>query len=228
METIFVAFGFSEPNRLLVREIEQLCFSQGVRLISGETMGGASLGPSIRQRIRECDGLIAIATRDQPLDGTGKWAASQWVRDEFGQAVGASMPTIALVEEGVEWEGMFPDHQRIDFDRDRSAVALLRLANTIAYWRQIDGRRLKLRLDLGSVAASQIAQIRYRCLYRGNEDPTWRSSTVIQEPGGAFVFIKNVKSEDHAIEVEASTYPPVKTLRSVATPQVVPIALMEA
>jgi hypothetical protein len=130
MEEIFIAYGFTDPNRLLVREIDTLCYSQGVRLIAGEILGGAGLSPAIRQRIQERDALIALATRDKPLAEPDTWQTHQWVRDEFGEAVAHVMPAIALVETGVQWEGMHREHERIDLDREHSSDALLRLAST--------------------------------------------------------------------------------------------------
>jgi hypothetical protein len=226
MELIFLAYGFSDPNKLLVREIDTLCFSHGIRLITGEILGGARLEPAVQRRIRECDALIALATREVPLAEDGAWETHQWVRDEFGQAVANALPAVAIVERGVRWRGMYREHERIDLDRDRPSDGLLGLAKTIGYWRQTAGRRLKVRLDFNGIPPSKIDVIQYRCLLRDKEDP-WCSGKIILEPGGAYLFIRGVKSDDHAIEVEARTLPPVRTLRSVATPQVVSVQLSE-
>src|SRR5262249_46459336 len=142
---------------------------------------------------------------------------------EYGHAIANNMPAIALVEKGVVWGAMHRDSERIELNRERPAEALLRLADTIAYWQRKAGRTLKLRLDLNGIAPEQIEKVRYRCLIRGREDPNWRDGSVVVEQGSACLYIQGVKSDDHIIEVEGSTYPPVRTFRSDGTAQVITV-----
>jgi len=66
----FVSLG--DSDRELVRQVEGLLESQGLRIRTGEELGGAELTPEIKARIAKCDGLVALMTkRVEPPDYGG-------------------------------------------------------------------------------------------------------------------------------------------------------------
>lgn len=226
METIFIAYGFTEPNKLIVKEIDEICHCYGIRSVSGAVLGGEGLGPAVRERIRQCDALIALATREAPLANAEGWETHQWVRDEFSHAHALSIQTVAVVERGVRWGGMHRDLERIDFEREHRADMLLRLMNTIGLWKQKSGRCVKLRLELDNVSPRHLTSVQYRFVHRGSAGD-WHPANISIEPGGAFVYARGVTSDDQAVEIVAETSAPFRKLCSVATPQVVPVTLSE-
>ena len=65
MENIFVASSFHDYDRALVNDIGGVVEALGLRPVNGRDMGGEALEDSIRRRIEECDGLVALFTKRQ-------------------------------------------------------------------------------------------------------------------------------------------------------------------
>ena len=201
---IFLAFAFRDEDKPLVSQVERLLASQDVRVRTGERLGGGQLTPEVQQRIQECDALIALMTRRDPLQ-QGGWTTHSWLRDELGWARGSNKHAIALVEEGVTDAGLFAAHEWIPLDRDNSVEALLRLAETVALWKQELGRLVKVQIapeEIATKLGDGAATCRHRMCRQG-KFTVWHDITPIPEAGGTFLYLDGVRDE-HLIQIEAN------------------------
>lgn len=203
MNSIFVAHAFRPEDRDLVAFLDLLLASHEARSVTGERLGGADLTRAIRERISGCDALIALLTRREQLQ-RGAWTTHPWVLSELQYARAIEKPAIALVEEGVEVEGMYAEHERIHFRREQIAEALLDLSETVGEWQRNHGRRL-VQILPEEVAAtlgepSRACRCRYRFWVNGRERP-WSDGTVMPLAGGTFVVIKGAR-EEYLVQVE--------------------------
>lgn len=225
MKRVFLAYSFRDEDRELVTFVEHLLASHDVLAVTGEAVGGGGITPTVQSRIQASDGLIALLTRGDPL-AEGGWTTHPWVRDELIHARGFGKPAIALCENGVPTAGMYSDHERIDFARDRVLDALLALSRTLGEWRRRSGRTLKVQILPEDVAAKLGAgngavQCRYRFI-AGDNVHEWQDARPIPEVGGTFVYVRGV--QDHfLIQLEVGVGP--TRWYSPATSQFLPVLL---
>jgi hypothetical protein len=110
MRTAFLSCHFGDPDRELVRQVETLLESHGLRVVIGEELGGGSLTPEVMGRIEKSDALVALMTkRSVPPDYGG---THPWVVDEFKHAKSRSISAIALVAPGVSVVGAYHGGER--------------------------------------------------------------------------------------------------------------------
>jgi hypothetical protein len=87
------------------------------------------LSDKVKERIRNSDCLIAIATRRTKHEGTEEWACSDWIHDELALANAYRIPIAIFVEKGVRIEGLIAlEERRQEFSREK----LLQNAPSIA------------------------------------------------------------------------------------------------
>lgn len=225
MNSIFVAHWFDTADRDLVTHVDELLHSHGVVFLTGRVAGGRALDDAVKDKINQCDGLIALATRREQL-AEGGWVTHPWVIHEFDHAKGRDKETIAIVEDGVQWEGMHAGHGYIPLDRGRMSEALLKLSQTVGEWREKAGKVLKLRILPNELAErlktpEQAFECQCRFLDRGSYSD-WRDVVPVPEPGAVFLYLTGVR-EDRLIEVRVRSNR--ETWQSPATPQFMPIEL---
>jgi hypothetical protein len=214
---IFLAFAFRDEDKPLVSQIERLLASQFVQVKTGERLGGGQLTPEVQKRIQASDALIALMTRRDQLQAGG-WTTHPWVKDELAWARAHDKPAITLVEDGVAEGGMFQPHEWIPLDRSNPLEALLRLAETVAGWKQDAGRMVKVQIapeDIAGKLGDGVATCRHRLFQQGKASD-WRDVMAIPEAGGTFVYLDGVR-EDHLIQIEATDAG--QTWKSPATSQ---------
>lgn len=225
MTRIFVAHAFRSEDRGLVALIDQLLASHDARAVTGERLGGGGVTREIRERISECDGLVAILTRRDRLE-RGAWTTHDWVNSELQFARDREKPAIALVEDGVEVGGAYSEHERIHFTRERLAEALLALSETVGEWKRSHGRKLIQILPEDIASALGEANRACRCRYRfwvNGEERAWKDGKVLPLPGGTFVVIKGVH-DDYLVQLEVEV--DGASWWSKATAQHVPVNLI--
>lgn len=227
MDSVFVAHWFDDKDKPLVSEIDRILFSHGVRPVTGHHTGGGALEDGVKQRINESDCLIALATRRGEIV-EGGWNTHPWVINEYGHAKGEGMDAIAIVEQGVDWRGMYAAHEYIALDRDHPSDALLKLSNTIGVWKDKAGESWRLQVlpeELAENLEMQGANIEctYRTVDQGNYGD-WHSVTPVPEPGGVFLYVKGLRDR-HLVEVRVTT--PNGQWKSPATPKSMPVTLKE-
>jgi hypothetical protein len=202
---IFIAFSFRPENEPLVRSVDRLVRSHGLVPTSGEILGGAALTAEVQQLIKSSDALIALLTREQQGVGADTWEPTDWVSAELTSARARDQRAIALLEDKVQRpKGPFSENEFIRFERNRLAEPLLRLSETIGYWKLASGRFLEIRLfpdAAAKLAASETAKCQYRLVTPTGDAGAWREGRGRSKPGGVFLTIQGVKL-DEAIEVE--------------------------
>ncbi len=222
MESVFLSYSFSKPeDRLIISDVEDLFRSFGVRTITGLNLGGNQLTDEVRALIDQSDALVALASQREQL-ASGEWVTHPWVRDEFAYAKSIGKNAIALVEKDVTTGGAYESYERIPFDRNNSAPALLKLAKTLGVWKEKAGNRLKVRLlpdDLLDDLKSPSFQYQFNSL--GNS-LGWHDVEPVLEPGGIYVHVIGAR-DDYLIEVKVSDSQHIK--RSRATSQTMPVTV---
>jgi hypothetical protein len=225
---IFLAYSFRPENERVVRDIGRLVRSHGLALVTGEILGGEGLTSEIQSSIAESDGLVALMTREEQIADRDEWRPTGWVNSEYISARARKQRAMALVEDRVKLDGAFAENERIRFDRQDPCEAMIRLSETIDFWKVKSGRSLEIRL-LPQEAANLALRDSLRCEYRvvppefGAVVPPWQVGLARSKPGGVFLFIPGVK-KDEAIEVrimEGST----PRWASVESPQWVHVEL---
>jgi hypothetical protein len=227
MDTAFVAQWFNEKDRFLASEIDRVLYSHGVRPITGHHLGGGAMEDGVKSRIDACHCLIALATQRGQL-ATGEWTTHPWVIYEYGYAKAQGKKAIALVESGVDWQGMYAAHEYILLDRQPPSDALLKLSITMGGWKEQAGQTWKLQVLPNEIAEKLALEGANRdCKYRTFEQGRysgWSPITPVPEPGGVFLYVTGL-NDRQLIEIKVSTNR--TTWQSPATPQSMPVILRE-
>jgi hypothetical protein len=225
MRTLFLSCHFGDSDRELVRQVEGLLESQGLRIRTGEELGGAALTPEIMARIAKCDGLVALMTkRVEPPDYGG---THPWVVDEFKHAKSLNKPAIALVAPGVAIVGAYKDHERIDYDPQDPLKAFLKLSKTVGFWKSEGGRLLRVQLRPSHVtdqiaAANGNAQCKYR-LFNADMTPSdWYVAQTLNEGDGVYAYLKGVQDES---KIEVRVEVAGRIWKSTVLQQWIPVEL---
>lgn len=212
MRTIFLSMSFrpedSEKTRTLADTVGRLLQSHNISYDLGRDRG-ERLTPMIKRQIAETDGLIALMTRRAQLigahgSGLGTYTTSPWVKDELAHARRLGKPSIALVEEGVEIDGMEADYEHIPWVPAEPLESVLRLSATLRAWKQSAGRTIVAKLqpiEAASLAVSdKSARLRYKIIERGKTGK-WYSAEPLPFAEGAYVHL-NVYQDDAEVLVE--------------------------
>jgi hypothetical protein len=200
---VFLSWHFGESDRELMRQIEGLLASHGLRVVTGEDLGGGELTPEIMKRIEQSDCLVALMTkRSNSADYGG---THPWVVDEFKHAKGLHKRAIALVEPGVAVVGAYKDHERIEYNPKEPLNAFLKLSRTIGIWKSDAGRLLRVQLRPPQLA-DQLAVVngsqhcRY-CIYAPDGTASdWREAPTLTEGDGTYAYLKGI-NEDSRIQL---------------------------
>lgn len=229
MESVFVAQWFDDRDRVLVSEVERLLFSHELISRSGHHTDGDSLEQTIKDRIDRCDAVIALATRRDKLADRDEWTTHPWVTNEYGygKALG-SKPVIAVVEDGVNWAGMYGGHRYIPLDRDEPSRALLDLSNTVGEWKMEAGESWTIQLRPDEVTRNfDLHDPAFECDYRTYERASpsdWRRAMPVREPGGVFLYLNGLQAGE---KIEVRMRNDATSLISDATAKWMPVDLRE-
>jgi hypothetical protein len=199
MNKVFLSSSFHPQDRALVTAVDSFLKSLDVLPVTGAVVGGGPLTPAIMDKIEQCDALLALATPGDVLPG-GKFSTHPWVRDELNHARGRKMLAIAMVEKTVDLQGAYQEHEYIAYDPTEPLPAFMKLAETIALWRQRSWRKLRVRLmpeNLGAKLAAETCE--YRFSLNGRVSP-WRQTGLVREVGGTVAWL-NGAEEDSLIEL---------------------------
>lgn len=228
MQNVFVSFHFSDdfnsPDRLLANRVEGLLKSHGLAVTNGAALGGGPLTDRIKTLIEKSDALIALMTR-RDIKGDGNWNTHQWVQDEYAHARSKNIRAIALLEKGVTTEGMYQQNEYILYDLDDSLTAFLKLSATLGVWRQESGRLVKLWIQPNQIALDYGTRAEWRYRFNVNgEYSKWHDALLSPEPGGCFLYLRNV-SGDALIQIQARSAK--GCVESICSPQWVMVNLEE-
>lgn len=222
LESIFLSYSFSKPeDRVIVAELEDVFRSLGLLAVPGLNLGGEQLTDAVKARIRDSDGLVALASRRDQL-ASGAWVTHPWIRDEYGYAKSTDMNAILLLENGVANDGAYASHEYIPFDRSNLTPALLKLAKTPGIWKDRAGNYLKVLLLPDDLLENlQSPSFQYQYISRG-DSLGWQDVRPVKEPGGLFLHLNGAR-DGYLIEVKVSS--PGGVRLSKATAQAMPITV---
>lgn len=204
MKKVFVAYSFREENDQLFKVVERLVKSHGFQADTGEVLGGDSLTIGVKQKISDSDALIAVLSKDKKADGSEQWFATDWVKSELQSARNSNKSCIALVESGVSVDGLYAEYERINFDRNNLLTPLLRLSETLFFWRDNAGRSVKIKLE--PKEAAELALSHGKCYYRvGRVDqPLGDAKEIWIDDYDNDLYIISLAGirEDHEVQIE--------------------------
>lgn len=204
MNKVFLSCSFHEEDRKLVTAVDGFLNSLDTRVITGAAVGGGVLTQAIMDKIDQCDALIALATPRDRL-AKGKFGTHPWVRDELNHARSRNKLAIAVVQKSVDMQGAYQENERIHYDPDEPLPAFIKLAETIALWRQQSWRKLRVRLLPDSLIAKlgpEDCEYRFASTSDGKVTP-WRKAGLVREAGGTVAWL-NGAQEESLVELRVS------------------------
>lgn len=110
MNKIFVSYHYDDPNKGLAAIVNDLLDGHSLRFTTGGPLGGGELTPTIKGQIEDADALIALLTRRDNL-GNGKWTTYDFCKTELQHARSLGKNAIAIVETGVDVQGLYQEHE---------------------------------------------------------------------------------------------------------------------
>jgi hypothetical protein len=200
---IFLSFSF-RYGQDLTRAVERLLASHDVAPITGRRLAGEPVDAAVKTKITEADALISLVVRNpNPQQGEGLW--SQAVNQEYDFATNRPMPCIAVVEDGLAFQGMNPK-ERIKYDPANPMETILQIAETVAEWRRTLGQELRVQILPSSLADKLDNDALMKCSHRYWEKdiPTpWKDVQHISEEEGTFIYLRGLR-EVHRIELQVT------------------------
>ncbi len=230
---VFLSFSFRPEDRELVGQLESLLRSHGIRPVTGRSLDGEAVTPAVFRKVEASDAVVSLMSRRDQIpggDSQPRWRTHPWVRDEINHARGRGMRTIALLEDGVEPEGAYLDHERIPLSREHPLPAFLKLSETLAGWKRSFGRRLMASILPPSLGHDVVLDPSFHCQYRfwsEGRAGDWRDGNLVPAEGGTLLYIGGVHDDNALIEVRVNRHGQT-AWRSVATSQRVTINLKGA
>lgn len=201
---IFLSFSFRFGHDL-TRAVERLLGSHDLPPpITGRKLGGEPVDTAVEAKIREADALISLLAKNpNPQPGESPW--SQSVFEEYTYAKNRQMSSIAVVEEGLLFQGM-SNKERIKYDPANPLETILQISETIAEWRLVVGQELKVQILPSALADKLDNDALLKCSHRywerGISTP-WRDVQHVTEEDGTFVYLSGVRAV-HRIELQVT------------------------
>ena len=204
METVFLSFSFRDDDRDLVKLVEGVIESHGLKPVTGDSLGGGVLTPAVEDMINEADALVAVATPRDPIPGTNRFVTHPWVLDELKYARARKKPAIAFRHDAVDFQGMFTENEYIDYDPAKAGPAFVKLSKTLGKWVRDDGRLIRVVLDpaepLGKLAAKSSVKCAYRLVKNGKKGPL-REGYLTNDPGAPVAHINSQDGKQFEIYI---------------------------
>jgi len=207
---VFLSHSFREEDSDLVAKIEALLSSHDVRMLTGRRLAGAQVTQAVMDRIDRSDGLIALMTRRETVGDPqqGRWRTHPWVVDELNHARGrpTPIPTISLMQDGVEPEGAYADHERILFSNATVLDAFLALSETLRIWKSQRGRVRMAHLlpdEVGrQLRANRNLQCRFRFVALDGSATAWATAEPMPGQGGTILYLNGVRDDTAQVLIE--------------------------
>lgn len=190
---IFLSFSFNYGKNLTAM-VERLLASHEVEPITGRKLGGDSVDAGVEAKIVDADALISLVTK-KPKPKPSEMPWSQAVQEEFDFARSRKMRCIAVVEEGLRFQGM-SNKERIKYEPTNPVETILAISETIAEWRRTIGQDIKIQILPATVAEKLENDELLTCFHRvGEKDlyTPWKEVPAICEDEGTFVYLRGVK-----------------------------------
>lgn len=203
MERIFLSYTYKpidvvkQETEDLVKYIKIMIEAMDLRVLDGVDIGGRAIDTEIQKRINDSDALIAIMT--PWLDAQGQKVIPQYVQAEYDLALGQEKHAIRIIHDSLPVQGMFTNHEYIVYSAKTQVHTLLKLMQTISYWKKEVGKSLQVKIEPTDIGDRYDANIQgHSCQYQlmiNFKQTGWKSAELWNEPGATFAYIPNVPDE---------------------------------
>lgn len=204
MKRIFLSYtynphaNFESTTNELVRYTRVVIDSLGIRVDSGEDLGGRAIDSEIQRRIRESDGLVALVT--PWADQHGNPAVPPYVTGEYQYAIAEQKPAIRVLHNCLPAQGMYQQNEYIPLDPEKSIEAILKLMRTLAGWKRQSGTPHRVRIepdDLGQRIQQEggAQSCEYQLLIDNQPQTEWSEASIWPEPGGIYAYLTQVPEQ---------------------------------
>ena len=198
---IFLSYSFRYGDDLK-RAVERLISSQeGEPPITGRTLAGAPVNKAVEDKILQSDALISLVLKN-PKRKRGEAPWSQAVNQEFNFARDRKMHAIAVVEQGLAFQGMDPK-EYIPYNPANPMETILRISETMAEWRRLIGQEMRVQILPKALVDKLDKNKPLKCSHRyWDKDlhTPWKKVEHITENEGTFIYLRGV-SPAHKIEL---------------------------
>jgi hypothetical protein len=184
---VFVAFSYRKRDQWIRERVIPLIEAFGVEVDTGEELAGKQISEAVKERIRQCDGIIGFLTARQEAETPGQ--THRWVTDELAIAQAAEDVQVLEVREvgAVEQGGLGGDRQHIMYDPEDQAACLVEIAKVVGAWnRGLTMRLLLLPEDVVGKLRPLVSKPGFTCVYAITQDghSTFeRPATLLRRPG---------------------------------------------
>jgi hypothetical protein len=196
MEKVFLAYTYSIKDEysaqqdLLLKRVRAILDAMNLLEFNGEVLGGGGLTDAIRERIDDCNALLAIilphSNSSQELQG------SKWVNDEFVYAKNQKKLVIRIIHHEIPVPAMEADVEYISFNPNKEGDSLIRLMRTLSLWITKTGRPARFKLQ-GNHVDQFDGDKGHECFYRlrtDHNESDWIKASSSREPGGLYAAIR--------------------------------------
>jgi molecular chaperone HtpG len=99
--TVFLAYGYDEPTKRLVKPFVGMLEKRGIAVIDGMVDRVGSLSSQILDRIRTSSLFVGVLTTRDRLASDGSPTTSTWVLEEKGAARGSGVPVLLIMDRSI-------------------------------------------------------------------------------------------------------------------------------
>jgi hypothetical protein len=181
-------------RRCVVRAIEAM----GLRIVDGVDVGGRPLDDALRARIEGADALVALQTPQ--ADDAGNAAEPAFVLSEFQYAEGQRKPTLRVLHHTLKANALGGGNEYAPFTPGKELDVILKLMNTIAVWRQEQGKAARVRIEPQDLAVRYDETTGDRCEFQvisetgGFRD--FQRASLQLDPGAAYARLPRIRNGD--------------------------------
>jgi hypothetical protein len=198
---IFLSYSFRYGHDL-TRAVDRLISSQeGTPPITGRNLAGQPVDAAVQDKIIQSDALISLVLKN-PNQQPGEAPWSQAVNQEYDFAKNRHMRSIAVVEDGLAFQGMSPK-EYIPYNPANPTESILRISETITEWRRAIGQEMRVQILPKALADKLDNNTALKCSHRywdKDISTPWKEVQHISEDEGTFIWLRGV-SPFHKVEL---------------------------
>ena len=203
MERIFLSYtynpadAYKQETEEIISHTKIMIEAMGIAVLDGVDVGGWAIDSVIQDRIRESDALIAVMSPWK--DAVNQIVIPPYVLTEFNLAHAQNKPTIRVIHQDLNVQGMFQNNEYIPYSARTEVKVLLKLMRTIALWKQKSGKGLQIKIEPSTIGArydgSAGHRLSYQLLLSNYDETEWKEARLWKEPGATYAYIPNVPDD---------------------------------
>lgn len=215
MKKIFLSYTYApHPDYAaqcdeLQRGVRIVAQAMGLRIETGEDLGGGALNPEVKGRIEDSDALIAIVT---PQLDAGNKTLPQWVLDEYTHSKSVGKSAIRVIHADLNIGGMHANEHYIKYGAVPISSTLISVMSTIGLWKGQIGRAMRIEIAPTDVCRRFRSESGHQCSYqllRDAKESNWRPAKVFPEPGAIYAYLNGVPDDSKLrlrLQVDGETW----------------------